>query len=317
MLVVGLVLLVAGGRAAVEGASRLARSMGISELTVGLTVVAFGTSAPELSVNVVAAIRGDGAIAFGNVVGSNMANLALVIGVAALARPLVIGRGLVYREVPMMLLATAAALVLGLDRLRTEPEVYDRSDGIALLLFFLVFLYYTVAEVVVRRRALERGLEAPGWMHGAGREAAWMALVLTVAGFFALVAGGRLTVSGALEIADGVGAPEELIGLTIVAIGTSLPELVTSLVAALRGQADLAVGNVVGSNIFNLLFILSTAAVIADIPVPAGGVDLLALVGFSVVLLPLALRDGARIARWHGALLLVVYAGYMAWRAVG
>jgi len=316
MLLFGLGLLVAGGRAAVEGASRLARAVGVSELTVGLTVVAFGTSAPELAVNVVAALDGDGSIAFGNVIGSNLANLGLVVGIAAMARPLVIGSGLVYREVPMMLLATAAALVLGFDRLRGEPERYDRADGIVLALFFGVFLYYTVLEVVSRRRSLEAALEVPG--RRATRPAhTWTAVGLTALGLVGLTIGGRVTVSGALSAADLLGVSQELVGLTVVALGTSLPELVTSVVAATRGQTDLAIGNVVGSNIFNLLFILATAATIADVPVPAGGIDLVALGAFSIVLLPLALPNGSRIARWHGGLLVAAYLLYMTWRALG
>jgi cation:H+ antiporter len=315
MLCGGLALLVIGGRAAVDGASRLARAVGVSELTVGLTVVAFGTSAPELAVNTVAAMRGDGEIAFGNVVGSNLANLALVIGIAALARPLVIARGLVRRELPMMLLATAAGVVLGLDRVRRETEAYDRADGLVLLLFFGVFLYYTVAELVARPNAMGSDLEVPGRRLDEG--AAWSAGLLTAGGLAGLVVGGRLTVSGAQDAASAAGVADVLVGLTVVAIGTSLPELVTSLVAATRGQTDLAVGNVVGSNIFNLLFVLGIAAVIDDVPVPAGGVDLAAMAVLSVALLPLALRNGSRIGRWHGGLLLCAYGAYMSWRALG
>jgi cation:H+ antiporter len=313
-LAVGLCLLVLGGWAVVEGGSRLARLLGVSELTIGLTVVAFGTSAPELAVNVTAALAGDGDIAFGNVVGSNIVNVALGIGLCALVRPIRLGSELLGREIPMMWLATLAAAVLGLDRVRGEPEHYDRSDGLVLLLFFAVFLWYTTAGALARR-AEAQPLEAPerGEHRPAGARA--VALLLTLCGLVALVVGGRLAVSGAEDLAAWLGVPQDLIALTVLAVGTSLPEIVTSVIATARGQLELALGNVVGSNIFNLLFILAVSALIDDVNVPAGAVDLIALAFFSFAILPLALVDAARAARWPGAALVGSYLAYIAWRA--
>jgi cation:H+ antiporter len=316
LLCVGLGLLVAGGRGLVSGASRLAAALGVSELAIGLTVVAFGTSAPELGVNVLAALRGDAGIAFGNVVGSNIANIALVLGFCVLLRPLRIESVIVFREIPMMLLATAAALVLGFDRFRGTGEVYDRSDGLILLLLFSIFLYYTVSEVVAKRRTdplaevATRGLETrDGWTTG-------RAGLLACAGLCVLLAGAELTVSQAVALAEMLGVSRAVIGLTIVAVGTSLPELATSLVATWRGQTNLAIGNVIGSNIFNLLFILGVTAVLRSVELPAGGgaADLLALAAFSAVMVPLSRTQGSRILPWHGAGLVLAYLAYMIWR---
>jgi len=316
LLTVGFSLLIAGGHALVKGASQLADSLGVSELTIGLTVVAFGTSAPELAVNTLAAVEGSSAIAFGNIVGSNIANVTLVLGIAALVRPLKIESAIVSREIPMMLLATAATLILGLDRIRGETELYDRSDGLMFLLLFALFLHYSISEVVSKRSrdpfvkvVAESVVLSAFWTAG---KAGMVALV----GLGILLAGAELTVARAVSLAVSLDVPRSVIGLTIVAFGTSLPELATSIVATWKGQTNLAVGNVVGSNIFNLLFVLGTTAVIrpVEVPLTGGAADLVALAVFAALLLPLFRSPMSRITRWHGVALVMAYLGYLVWR---
>ena len=298
LLVLGLALLLAGGRLLVAGAVQLAGTLGVSELAIGLTVVAFGTSAPELAVNLSAAIQGNAGIAFGNVVGSNIANVALVLGVAALVRSLRIDSTIVNREIPMMLLATAAAIILGLDRLRGEVERYDRADGLILLLLFSVFLYYSISEVAAKRSSDPIAEAAAGSVSTEQFVTATRSGLMVAVGLALLVGGAELTVARAVALAEALGVSRAVIGLSVVALGTSLPELATSFVAARRGSITLAVGNIVGSNIFNLLFILGTTAAITPVDVPhLGGADLAALAGFSCMLL-----------------LLLAYAGFMTWR---
>jgi len=315
LVFVGLALLVGGGRALVGGASALARSFGVSELAIGLTVVAFGTSAPELAVNGLAAIQGNPSLAFGNVVGSNIANIALVVGMASLVRPLQVESVIVSREIPMMLLATAATVILGLDRLRGEPERFDLGDGTMLLLLFGVFLYYTTAEVLAGRTTDPLAASAAEQAPGGGLSATGRAAATAAGGLVLLVVGAQVTVQSAVAVAEALDVPRSLIGLTVLAFGTSLPELATSLVATWHGRTNLAVGNIVGSNIFNLLFILGLTAVVRPVPVPDAGLsDLGALAFFSLLFLPLARSSGRRIVRWEGVCLITAYLAYMGWR---
>jgi len=313
-LTLGLALLLAGGEALVRGASALARELGVSPLVVGLTVVAFGTSAPELAVNVTAAWRGDSALSFGNVVGSNIANIGLILGLAASVRALEVAGTVVSRELPMMGVATAAVVVLGLDRIRMESEVYDRSDGLLLLLFFGVFLYYTVAEVLRGRTRDPLMQQAEVRPVGDRLRSVLGSVVVAVLGLGALTVGAELTVSSAVALAEVAGVSKAVVGLTVVAVGTSLPELATSLMAVRRNQLDLAVGNVVGSNIFNLLFILGTTATLHPVPMPAGGgVDLLVLTVLSLALIPITLSRH-RVARAEGVVLLAAYVAFVVGR---
>ncbi len=316
LLLVGLGLLLGGGDLLVRGASALAKNLGVSSLVIGLTVVAFGTSAPELSINMLAALQGNGAISFGNIIGSNIANIALILGVAAVIKPLDIQGSIISREIPMMLLASLAALVMGLDTmLRSQEASFDRADALLLLLLFGVFLYYTLSEVLRTRRHdpfVEQAAEMRPQSH-------WQSLAvnsgLVVGGLGALVLGGKLTVDAAVHIAEAMQVPKVVIGLTIIAVGTSLPELVTSIMATWRGQTDLAVGNVVGSNIFNLLFITGLSSAVTPIAIPAGGVaDLIIMTLLSLLLLPLAMTNQKKIVRSEGIFLLVAYVGYIVWR---
>jgi len=316
-LAAGLVLLVAGGRGLVSGAGGLARDLGVSPLVIGLTVVAFGTSAPELAVNAIAAMRGSGEVAFGNLVGSNLANIGLVVGAAAIVRPLTIQSIVITREIPMMLLASLAALVMAMDGLRGDATLeFDRSDALLLFLFFGVFLYYTVGDTLrsrpqdtfvdqLEKRRLRR-------FHSLGTQ-----LALILGGLVGLTAGGHLTVEGAVGIAEALEIPKSIIGLTVIAVGTSLPELSTSIIAARRGETDLAVGNIVGSNIFNLLFVLGVSAAIHPVPVPDGGLlDLSAAVVMAGMLwIVCSAYGGRRVTHAEGWLLIASYVGYVFARA--
>ncbi len=321
LLIVGLAMLLGGGDWLVRGAAALAHRLGISPLIVGLTVVAFGTSAPELAVNVNAALRGESDISFGNIIGSNCANIGLIIGVAALIRPLNIQRAIVQREIPMMLLATFAVFAMTLDGLfdgRADNAI-ERGDAVILLLLFGVFMYYTVTVALDQRFGrtpllMDEELMKPENL----AMSRWRASLFTVGGIVGVVLGGHLTVEGGVGLARELGVHQTIIGFTLVAIGTSLPELSTAIMATRRKQTDIAVGNVVGSNIFNLLFIMGPTAAINPIVVPAGGYgDLLAMTILSLVLLPMAISDRLRIVRLEGGTLLIAYFGYVAWRSFG
>ena len=316
-LLAGLVVLLAGGAFLVRGASALARVMGVSTFVVGLTVVAFGTSAPELAVNVAAALSGNGDLTFGNIIGSNIANIGLIIGLTALLLPLSVHRSIVSREIPVMLGVTGLAILLALDFLfGRNPDHFSRPDGVLLLACFALFLFLTT-RAALRDRKKDRFLKEAERDQEKQPEMHWApASLFTVVGLAGVLLGSHWTVDGASGVAAALGMSQALIGLTIVALGTSLPELTTSLFAVRKGQADLAIGNIVGSNIFNLLFILGVSSSIRAVPVPAGGfADLAAMAVFSVVLLPFALSQ-RKLARHEGLLLLAGYLAYMAWRTL-
>lgn len=314
----GLAVLIGGGHALVKGASALALRIGVAPILVGLTVVAFGTSTPELVVNVAAALRGNTEIGFGNVVGSNIANIGLLLAVTALIAPLAIHRTLVVREIPMMILACAAALVLGGGPILGDAESgYARGDGLMLLLLFAVFLYYTIGEAI-RQRDDPALLDAPvPEVDGGRRTPGSLRIgVLIVGGLAALILGGELTVQGAVGVATALGLSETVIGLTIVAVGTSLPEFATTLTAARKGQGDLAIGNIVGSNIYNLLLIWGLSVTLEPSPMPPqGALDLLVMTVLSLLLLPMVISQN-RLGRIEGAVMLLGYAGYIGWLAV-
>jgi cation:H+ antiporter len=314
LLLLGLALLLGGGDALVRGSANLARRLGISPLVVGMTVVSFGTSAPELAVNLTAVWRGSGEISFGNVIGSNLANIGLIVGLTALLRPFAVQSVVVHRELPMMLLATAVVFALALGPLLSGDVSahYQRDDGIVLMLLLGVFLYYTARDVLARRKRGSRraGPAAGGW-------SVPTSLAFAAAGLVALVLGARFTVEGAVGIARAAGVSEAVIGLTVIAIGTSLPELAASLVAVWRGQVEIAIGNVIGSNILNLLLVLGATATLRPIAVPAGGfADLAVLSLLSVMLWVVCATHEQRVIRGEGAFLLMVYLGYLSFRAI-
>lgn len=317
----GMMVLVVGGDLMVRGASSLARSLGISPLAVGLTVVAFGTSAPELAVSMGAALNGSGNLAFGNIFGSNLANIGLIIGLSALIRPLPIDGLVTRRELPMMILAVAAAWVMASDVVLGESVAqYSRSDGLVFLLFFVVFIYYTVGDLIKQRsEANRRSANGEGDSQSdsdrAGDRRALRDLSWIVLGLVGLLLGAKLTVDGAVAIALGLGVPEVVVGLTVISVGTSLPELVATLSAVRRGELAIAVGGVVGSNIFNILLVCGLTSFVTPISIPDGGLTDLAITAIlSLALLFTARTHSRLILRWEGAGLLLSYLGYMVWR---
>jgi cation:H+ antiporter len=297
-ILAGCLLLYAGAEALVRGGVGLATRAGVSPLVVGLTVVAYGTSMPELVVSVTAGLGGHGDVAVGNVIGSNIFNIAAILGLSALVRPIAVHVKVVRREVLLMLVATLVALAL-----LSDGRV-GRVEGLALCAGIVA---YAALSIVWGRR--ERG-DAAAVTPGPTTRVA-TALALIVGGLAALVLGSRLFTTGAIELARRLGVGEAVIGLTVVSAGTSLPELATSVVAAARRQADIAVGNIVGSNVFNLLCILGVAATVTPLRAPGiRALDLAAVSVVSVIVLPL-MRSGFRVRRWEGALLLALYAGYL------
>lgn len=300
MLVVGFALLVWGADKFVAGASALARRLGVSPLLVGLTIVAFGTSAPELAVSLTAALQGANEIAVGNVVGSNIFNLLVVAGLSAVVCPLVMDRTLLRRDWPLSLLAAVILCAM------IAPDLtISRLEGAILLAVFALTLFLQIRAALKGRNTLEAESDEvtmPPLMIG----------VNIVLGLACIIIGGQLAVNGATGIARMFGLSETLIGLTIVAIGTSLPELVTSLVAAKKGQNEIAMGNVIGSNIFNILLILGLSSVITPIPVQSTSIiDCLVLIGITIVFY-LPARKG-RLGRAPGAVMALTYVVYTAY----
>ena len=304
MLVIGFVLLVWGADKFVEGASALARKMGVSPLLVGLTIVAFGTSMPELAVSVTAALRGANEIAVGNVVGSNMFNLLVVAGLSAVICPLVMDKMLLRRDWPLSIFAAVLLLVA-----IAPDHVIARWEGAVLLVIFAVILSRQIKAALNDRAQLAAAEAEAAAEMTKSPVLIWVNIVL---GLACIVLGGQLAVNGATGIARMFGLSETLIGLTIVAIGTSLPELVTSIVAARKGQNEIAMGNVIGSNLFNILLILGVSAVITPIPVQATSIiDCLFLIAISVVFY-LPARKG-KLGRLPGGVMAAMYVAYTAY----
>jgi cation:H+ antiporter len=302
----GFALLILGAEWLVRGASRLAGSFGISPLIIGLTVVAFGTSAPELAVSVDAGLNGNGALALGNVVGSNIANILLILGLSALMAPLVVKSQLVRIDVPLMILVAAALWIACLDGFITRLDGGLLATG--LLAYILLLLYLSKkgkAAVDVPDDADDPTQRAP--------RARLLNLLLIAIGLGLLVLGARWLVDGATRVARALEVSDLVIGLTVVAIGTSLPELTTSIMASIRGQRDIAVGNIVGSNIFNVVCVIGISAFVTpdDFPVPAAALrfDLPVMMAVSIATFPIFFTGG-RINRWEGLLLLAYFVAY-------
>ncbi len=319
LLITGLSLLLLGGDLIVRGASSLARGLGVSPLIIGLTIVAFGTSSPELSINLGASFNGNTEISFGNIIGSNIANIALIIGISSLIKPLVIHGMIISREIPMMILASIITLITGMDVfLRNSTNIFDRSDGLVFIMLFCVFMFYTTADLLGKTEQEPLFEEAKMLSEKRTIRNVIGNLLIFCAGLALLVLGGKLSVDSAVKVAEVLHVPKLIIGLTIIAVGTSLPELVTSVMAAFKGQTDIAVGNIVGSNIFNLLFINGICSAIHPIPIPPGGhKDLLMMVFLSFFLLPLCITHKKTIQRNEGVILLILYFGYNLWRISG
>ncbi|MDX9782178.1 MAG: calcium/sodium antiporter [Bacteroidales bacterium] len=310
LLILGFVVLIFGADYLVKGASSIAKKLKISDLIIGLTVVSFGTSAPELAVNIMASSGGSPGMAIGNVVGSNIFNLLVIVGLAAMLRPISLQRSLVKIEIPYAILAAFVLIAVAGDEFLGEGTgMISRADGIVLLLFFAIFLYYIFLSA-------RNGQISPD---DAPKEEKVYPVLLSVlfvtGGLAALIFGGDLIVDNATKLALGWGMSETVIGLTIVAAGTSLPELATSLMAAYRGNSEIAIGNVVGSNIFNIFLILGISASITPLPFAmANMTDVVISAAATMLVLALAFRGkGTMIDKREGALLFLLYIGYVTW----
>lgn len=307
LLLLGFVFLIKGAGFLVDGASSVAKKFNISNLVIGLTIVAFGTSAPELFVNLFASFNGTTDIAIGNIVGSNIANVFLILGIAAIIYPIKVGKGTVWKEIPLSLLAAVLLLILANDRLVDGLgfNALTRSDGAVLIAFFVIFIYYTFG--IAKNQDTNDGQEAPKVYSGLTSAG------LIFLGLIGLVIGGQWIVNSATIIATNFGLSDALIGLTIVAIGTSLPELATSAVAAYKKNSDIAVGNVVGSNVFNIFWILGLSSIIKPLPFkPELNFDLWVAVGASILLfIWMFLGKRHTLERWQGVTFILIYFGYI------
>ena len=308
LFIIGFVFLIKGADFLVDGASSIARRFNVSDLVIGLTVVAFGTSTPELFVNIVASARGNTDIAIGNVLGSNICNILLILGISAVIYPLSVSKGTVWKEIPFSLLAVIVLGLMANDRVINGggSSLLTRIDGLVLLAFFTIFLYYSFSIA----KAIE-GLDEHVPVKTLGLTKSFL---LVIAGLIGLTLGGKWIVDGAVTLARSFGMSESLVGLTIVAVGTSLPELATSAMAAHKKNVEIAVGNVVGSNIFNIFFVLGISATIKALPFQAKSNLDIAVVIVSSLLLFLFMFTGKRrsLDRWEGIVSLFLYGGYIA-----
>ena len=305
-LVGGLVLILLGANGLTDGAAAVAKRFKISDLVIGLTIVAFGTSAPELVISVMAALGGSAEMAIGNVVGSNIFNVLAIIGVTAMVMPIKVGEGTMSKEIPLVILSSIVIAFMANDILLDggSSNVISRIDGLVLLGFFLIFLRYTFA--IARSGGEEEEGEKIKEMP------IWKSTLFILGGLAGLIYGGQLFVDGASGIASSLGVSESIIGLTIVAGGTSLPELATSVTAALKKNSGIAIGNVIGSSLFNIFFVLGCSASIS--PLPMGGitnVDMVVLVGSAILFWLVGWFFKKRtITRVEGALLVICYVAY-------
>jgi len=305
--IIGFALVIKGADILVDGASSLARKLSVSDLVIGLTVVAFGTSLPELSVNVFASIKATSNIAIGNIIGSNIANILLILGVSAIICPLVVTKGTVWKEIPLSLLAVILIAILANDKLinGAQSSMLTRIDGLVLLSFFIIFIYYSLS--------IAKRIEGTDDLLHVKALTITKILALIIAGLAALILGGKFVVDGAVKLAIYLGVSQMTIGLTVVAVGTSLPELATSAVAAYKKNFDIAVGNIVGSNIFNIFFILGISSLIRPLPFQPGSNFDIGLLVLANILLFIFMFTGKKhkLDRWEAVLFLGIYAVYI------
>ncbi len=303
ILIIGFVILIKGADIFVDGASHLARNFHISKMLIGLTIVAFGTSAPEFAVSIQSILAGSGDIVVGNVVGSNILNVLLILGCASLIHDLKVKDNTVKKELPITLLLTSLLIVLMSDQFINHQEnVLTRGDGLTLLLFFLVFIYYLISMMKNKiNNAEEEETIYP----------LWKSIFYTILGIAAIILGSNLVVNSATLVAEKIGISERIIGLTIIALGTSLPELVTSIVATKKGEYDIAIGNVVGSNIFNIGIVLGVPiALFGKIPVGTFSIIDLGFLFVSAFVLFAFSANDYKIRRYEGICLLIMFILY-------
>jgi len=306
LLIVGFILLIKGADFFVDGASNTARLLRVPSILIGLTIVAFGTSAPEATVSIIAALEDSADVAMGNVVGSNIANITLIVGTAAFLFPLKVENEMVKKQIPFTLMSSVVLLILMSDIVLQGLDVnlVTRSDGLILLIFLSIFMYY-IFEVAAKSRHESEDEEVPA-------DVSWgKNIFITILGLAGIIVGGEVVVSNATEIAYSLGMSETLVGLTIVAIGTSLPELVTSIAASLKKQSEIALGNIVGSNIFNILFVLGASSVIT--PLAFNGkvfTDIFIMIILTVILLVFS-RTNYTVGKREGLTLVILYVAYL------
>ncbi len=308
LFIIGFIILVKGADFLVDGASSLAKKLKIPSIVIGLTIVAFGTSMPELVVNIFSSTSGSSGIAIGNILGSNIANILLILGISAIIYPISITKNTVKREIPLSILASFAVFFMANDIFFDGQIVsaLTRIDGFILLLFFIIFLYYTFAISKIPKETKDEEDEIK-------ERTILLSVVLIVLGVVALIVGGKWIVDGATHIARFFNISESIIGLTIVAIGTSLPELATSAVAAMKKNSDIAIGNVVGSNIFNILFILGFSSLIKPLVFNiSDNINILMVILTSFLLLGfIFVGKKYKIERWQGILFVLSYVVYI------
>ena len=308
-LVIGFILLVKGADFFVDGASSIAKQLHIPAVVIGLTIVAFGTSAPELAVSVSAAMKGSNDIAIGNVVGSNLFNLLIVVGVSAFIYPLHVQKSMIKKDYPISIIAAVLLGVLAMDTLFGKTSMkLSRVDGVVLLIGFAIFMYLAIREGLKGRAEHKENGEEIEIKYSLGKS-----IIVCIIGLAGIIIGGNMVVDGAKEIARAFGLSEAFIGLTIVAFGTSLPELVTSIVAARKGESDISLGNVVGSNIFNIFFILGVSGTILPMAVANTYLyDIAILIVVSIVFF-IPIRKKQRVSKVMGGTMVATYAAYMAY----
>jgi cation:H+ antiporter len=305
----GFPLLIFGADILVKGASALARRLRVSDLVIGLTIVAFGTSTPELFVNIVSSVQQEPSIAVGNIIGSNIFNILIILGICAVIFPLSVTVGTVYKEIPLCFLASLIVGIMGNDGLidKGPSSVLTRIDGLVMIAFFIVFLYHIFELIRSQKGTLEL-------VHQKGYRTR-KAILLIASGFVMLIIGSRFVVDGAVRIAGALGVDQSVIALTIVACGTSIPELATSAVAAARKKTDIAVGNIVGSNIFNVLFILGASSIICPIPLVPERDDISIAVSvvasFLLFIMMFTGRKYYLLERWEGIVFILLYTGFI------
>lgn len=313
LLAVGLALLIKGADFLVSGSSRIAKKFNIPDIVIGLTIVSFGTSAPELIVNLIASINGNSEIVLGNILGSNIANILLILGISAIIYPLSAQRNTFAKEIPFSILASFAVLVMsvGIFDSGFVLSTLDRSDGIILLLFFCIFMYYIFS---IAKSDNENNSETDP----ISKINIWNSYGYSLLGLIILVLGGKIIVDSAVNLASSFGLSESVIGLTIVAVGTSLPELATSAVAAYKKQSDIAIGNVVGSNIFNIFWILGLSVLIRPVPVEWNLVSdaFVTLVASLVLLSSLLIGKKRIVERWQGVFMILCYIIYLSYLVI-
>jgi len=307
LLAIGFALLIKGADYFVDGASKIAALLRVPPLLVGLTIVAFGTSSPEATVSIIAAMEGSSEVSLGNVIGSNIFNITLVVGITAMINPLAVETTTIRKEIPFTLLASVALAAVASDIALQMANINSigRSEGIILLLFFLIFLYYII-EVALNSREPASDVAAVTGKGTWGKN-----IFITLAGLAAIIFGGDLVVDNATKIALSLGMSETLAGLTIVAVGTSLPELITSITAALKKKSEIALGNIVGSNIFNILFVLGVSATISPLAVNDKIFTDIALMIILTAVLLIFSRSKFKISKVEGGILAAVYIAYL------